>query len=694
VHYSRILIAVSLVLLVGCGGPKTAEHSSSTKKKKYSYRDRESGVANDDSIEDIIYSELSKRQQSLLKKYRVPGGHYNLSGMKFDIPMTMNDRVSKWVDYFTGPGRNHFSRYLSRSTRFVPTQLRILREQKLPNDIIFLSMIESGFNTHAYSSAAASGLWQFIRSTGRLYGLESDYWIDERRDPEKATLAAARHLRDLYGEFGDWYLAFAAYNAGAGKIRRAIEASGSRNFWEIASTNYIRQETKDYVPKILAAAIVAKSPEKYDFRDIEFQDPIDTEEVSISGPADIGVIGECAGVDSELIRLINPELIRNITPLNRSTYTIHVPRGTRSSFERRFANLEARDRLKNVRYVAERGDTLRSIASANGTSVAGLVAANPQLESRSRIPAGTVVIVPRTFESAPTMMMASSKNRLVDLIADNGDSGEKDKKQSKKKKKQEEIKAYDAQGDGEMKVAWKEDKAPQASAPVAATSEVKVEATDNSHDLPVPVNSNPSAQAGAENSAPVVAANAEAPAQPSNPDEKIAEALNKVDVDSNPTDPSKGAVRVKSSGNDFTLIRSANAADEKKKIISEKVYRVKRGDNLARIAEQEDVTVAQLKEWNPGLKKGLMAGQKVVIHKNGESTVSSVSPKASPSVKAKKGHKIIAYKVRRGDTLSKIAKRYDVSPNQILNINGLGKRSTLQPGAVLKIPSKNTTDEG
>jgi len=665
---------------VGCGGSKTAEHSQ-TKKKKYSYHDRESGVA-DDSIEDLIYSELSKRQQSLLRKYRVSAGHYTLSGMKFDIPMTMNDRVRNWVDYFTGPGRKHFSRYLARSTRFVPTQLRILREQKLPNDIIFLSMIESGFNTHAYSSAAASGLWQFIRSTGRLYGLESDYWIDERRDPEKATLAAARHLKDLYEEFGDWYLAFAAYNAGAGKIRRAIESSGSRNFWDIAATNYIRQETKDYVPKILAAAIVAKSPEKYDFREIEFQDPIDTETVSISSPADMGVIAECAGVDSELIRLINPELIRNITPLNRSNYTIHVPRGTRSSFERQFARLEAKDRLKNVRYVADRGDSLRSIASANGTSVSSLMAANPQLEGRNKIPAGTVVLVPRTFESAPTApLVASSKNRLVDLIADNSDSSEKDKKQSKKKKKQEEIKAYDTQNDGEMKVAWKEDSA--APAPAVANPTVKAEAApvDNSHDLPVPVNANP---ATAENG---TTAPATEEAAPSNPDEKIAEALNKVEA--TPSD-SSAAVRVKSSGTDLTLIRSAQA-DEKKKV-SEKTYRVKKGETLARIAEREEISVAQLKEWNPSVKKGLVAGQKLVIRSAKEEAVDT--SKASSASKKTKNHKVIAYKVKRGDTLIKIAKKYDVSPNQIQNINGLGKRSTLQPGIVLKIPSKNTTNEG
>ncbi|MFO1519420.1 MAG: LysM peptidoglycan-binding domain-containing protein [bacterium] len=612
----------------------------------------------------------------------------------------------EWIDYFAnGSGRKHFERYLSRSTRFVPTELRILKENRVPKDLIFLSMIESGFNTHAYSSAAASGLWQFIRSTGRLYGLDSDYWVDERRDPEKATLAAARHLRDLYEEFGDWYLAFAAYNAGAGKVRRAIEAVGSRNFWELASTSYLRQETKDYVPKILAAAIISKSPEKYGFRDVSYQDPIATETVTVSSSTDLDVVADCAGVDTDLIRLINPELIRNVTPPNRPEYRVFLPRGTRSNFERKYAHLDSGQRLKNVRYVAQRGDTLRSIAQDHGVSVSSLINANPSLEGRNSVPSGTTLVVPKAFDSPPPVPVASAYpstsrgKRLIDLIADKDENEIKTSKKDKKVKNQK-VKSpveEESGNDGEMKVVWKDKEKSAEPKPAPAVKKVEEEKADT-------------VTAKNENAAePAAKPEGESGNKASDTDQKIAEALDKVGTgDSQNADEAaqeNGAIRVKPSGEDPRVALKAKTKKAEKEPAETKVsYKVKRGESLATIAEKYDVTVSELKEWNhlKG-KKGLLANQRLVIYKEAPAKETSSRAPAKLAEQDGKGKrkaaekakpKVIAYKVRPGDTINKIAKRYELTPSEIITFNGLSKKTALKPGLVLRIPAKSSTSRG
>ncbi len=190
-----------------------------------------------------------------------------LKNNRFDYPVVVNPSVEKWIDYFTGRGRVHFEKYLQRSRFFVPTIARVLRENKMPQDLVYLAMIESGFNNVARSHASAVGPWQFIRATGRRYGLNINYWIDERRDTRKSTQAAIDYLRELYNEFGSWEIAAASYNAGENKLRRAIARYKTKNFWEIAKQRYLRPETKNYVPKIMAAAILAKNPELYGFED-------------------------------------------------------------------------------------------------------------------------------------------------------------------------------------------------------------------------------------------------------------------------------------------------------------------------------------------------------------------------------------------------------------------------------------------
>jgi hypothetical protein len=188
-----------------------------------------------------------------------------LENTQFDYPFTLNSRVLHWVDYFTGRGRQHFERYLERSELFIPYILPLLRENKMPEDLVYLAMIESGFNNMARSHAKAVGPWQFVSATGKRYGLMVNWWVDERRDTQKSTLAAIAYLKDLYAMFGSWELAASAYNAGEGKIARAIRRYGTQDFWALARHRYLRAETRDYVPKIIAAAIVAKNRTQFGF---------------------------------------------------------------------------------------------------------------------------------------------------------------------------------------------------------------------------------------------------------------------------------------------------------------------------------------------------------------------------------------------------------------------------------------------
>jgi LysM repeat protein len=188
-----------------------------------------------------------------------------LENTHFDIPITVNSRVEYWVDYFQGPGRKYFEKYLERSSYFVPYIVPLLKQNGLPEDLVYLAMIESGFNNHARSRARAVGPWQFMSATGKRYGLMVNWWVDERRDTRKSTLAAVEYLRDLYGMFQSWELAAAAYNAGEAKVARAVRRFGTRDFWVIARHRFLRPETRDYIPKIIAAAIIAKNRTQFGF---------------------------------------------------------------------------------------------------------------------------------------------------------------------------------------------------------------------------------------------------------------------------------------------------------------------------------------------------------------------------------------------------------------------------------------------
>ncbi|MBI4817119.1 MAG: transglycosylase SLT domain-containing protein [Deltaproteobacteria bacterium] len=279
----------------------------------------------------------------------------------FDIPLSEDPRVDLWVTHLVGRGRWTMERWLSRLTKFAPLFFEILDRNGVPRDLIFLSMIESGFAPLAYSWAHAVGPWQFIPATARRYGLEVAFWIDERRDFQRSTDAAARYLKDLHAMFGDWHLAWAAYNAGEWKVQRAIKRLGTEDFWRISRTRQLRRETQHYVPKLIAAAIVAKNSLSHGFDRVPYESPLEWDELDVEDATRLDDLARVCGFKAEHLRLLNPGLYRGYTPPERWS-SVRVPRGAGALCRRSLSLVPQEQRLTYRAYVPQRNDTVEKVA--------------------------------------------------------------------------------------------------------------------------------------------------------------------------------------------------------------------------------------------------------------------------------------------------------------------------------------------
>src|ERR1700722_11389985 len=261
-----------------------------------------------------------------------------------DLPLVMTDQVAGFINYFSNRGRGTLERALARSGRYEDMIRRVLREQGVPQELIYLAQAESGFHPLAVSRAGARGMWQFMGSRAKGYGLERSWWLDERQDPEKATRAAAHHLKDLYNEFGDWYLAMAAYNSGPGTVQSAVKRTGYADFWELYRRNVLPKETRNYVPIILAVTIMAKNPAQYGLSSIVKDKPLAYDTVKIDYPIDLRLVAECVDASASDLQELNPSLLRMTTPKNEA-FELHLPAGTGKAFQSTVASIPVDKRV-------------------------------------------------------------------------------------------------------------------------------------------------------------------------------------------------------------------------------------------------------------------------------------------------------------------------------------------------------------
>ena len=324
--------------------------------------------------------------------------HLNLENNYFDIPVVYNAKVKMWMNYFLNRGRGFFERYGARAGRYAPLMGKILEENGLPRDLIFLAMAESGFQNKAKSWARAVGPWQFMPFTGRRYGLEINWYKDERRDPIKATIAASKYLKKLYQDFGSWELAAAAYNAGEGKVSRAIRRYRTENFWRLSRGRYLRRETKNYVPKIMALAILGKNLKSFGFEDIDFHEPLDFEEIVLPGMSDLFQVAEVLDVEFQELQRLNPEILRWFTPPGEE-YRLRVPIGRevvwnkcclkdpRQFVAKDFMRYEVRGSRFNLKRVARKFRIKKRYLDV-------LTRLNPGLKGGTRLKRGQEVVLP------------------------------------------------------------------------------------------------------------------------------------------------------------------------------------------------------------------------------------------------------------------------------------------------------------
>jgi len=574
-----------------------------------------------------------------------------------DFPLEVNRYVEKYIEYFTGRGRANMELWLERSGKYFPMMAKIFAEENVPQQLIFLSMPESGLNPNARSWAKAVGMWQFMKYTGKAYDLKIDFYIDERRDPEKATRAAAMYLKDCYYSLDDWYAAIASYNCGEGRVRRSMKRAGSTKFWDYR--RFLPRETRNYLPQYIAVTLIGSNPAHYGFNNIRYQRSIETKTHDLHEPIDLSVIAKCAGVELSMIKELNPEILQHHTPPDfNGGYKIRIPKVSYEYFVKNLENVPDEAKLQYVLHTVKSGETLSGISYKYKVKLSQLAKVN-NMSTKTRIYPRQKIKIPISDFKESDIVLSTDEMPAVD-----------------------ELTYYEENAPYELQISTNGD--------IDKYKKIYAESHSDSVEVIIPKDRELIYYAVKRGDNLV----------------NIADLFNLrvSDVRNWNNLPYTSSIYVgqklniyvpKDKEKFYASINNMNRSEKLSVIYGNSgeewiTHKVRSGETLSHISLKYGVSVRNLKKWNNLRNSRINIGKKLHIYTGSSKSVASYSGSKSQSTATVPTGKYVTYKIRRGDTIGQIAEKHGVSSSQLRKWNSI-KGNKIVAGKTLKIYGKNVT---
>ncbi|MBK9247111.1 MAG: LysM peptidoglycan-binding domain-containing protein [Ignavibacteria bacterium] len=687
------------------------------------------------------YSRDSRPEVTTIKTYPSLKFPVTSSLPSLTIPLVNNESVEKSLAFLTQErGRKFFKHWLERGTKWFPMMRRIAKEEGMPEEIMYLSMIESALNPNAVSRAKAVGLWQFTQAAATDYNLNVNFWVDERRDPEKSTRAAMRYLRSLYNEFGDWHLALAAYNCGPnGSIRRALAKAKSEHatFWDIREN--LPRETRSYVPLYIATTLITLNPENYGFsqEELNFEPEYQYETISITEPVSIKSLAKCADLSIQELRMLNTELVSICTPPTAGAYSLKLPIGKKDVFSTSFAMLADDEKRPWTMHEVKKGETLSSIATQYGVPSQEIASLNQITGYKTKLKRGTTLRVPMesTNNAAPVLIASTIQSKAESVesatqseqvtVQNNGQSSnalqsgniaEKQFEHSQDKQLERSTeKSNDKTLDSEAiqvdrsKTITHTTRAGESLYSISQRYGVRLTDLRNWNNISIgndivqlgskliiapdkEISTTLSSQKTTEKNINNQYAKSlthkivrgETLAQIADDYNVTVETLKKTNRIKRTSSIVAGQIltipAISSSSSSYSASQSSEKKNTRLAASSVKYHKVKKGENLGEIAALYGVKDDELRSWNPTLKKDrIIAGEQLKVFG------SQISKGSAEAQSREISHLPKHYKVRSGDSLAEIAEKFGVSIATLRTKNKLGNKSDIRAGQTLRI---------